>query len=174
MIKNLLDKINAIIWNIDYEANSEKIHNFLSWFYLKINIHFNRKQSGIVPNIWDIYDVELWENIWSELNKKRPCIVISKASFNKWNTVIIIPVKSIKKDSRLWSITFEIDINNTWLNQKSYVSPINIKEVSKKRLLQKIWKLNREDTLNVKNTLLKLFDIKKEIPPNGEIPSSQS
>lgn len=174
MIKNLLDKINAIIWNIDYEANSEKIHNFLSWFYLKINIHFNRKQSGIVPNIWDIYDVELWENIWSELNKKRPCIVISKASFNKWNTVIIIPVKSIKKDSRLWSITFEIDINNTWLNQKSYVSPINIKEVSKKRLLQKIWKLNREDTLNVKNTLLKLFDIKKETPPNGEIPSSQS
>lgn len=84
-------------------------------------------------NIWDIFDIELWINIWSELNKRRPCVVVSKSSFNKWNTVIVVPIRSIKQYSKLWSISFEIDIMWTWLIKKSYLTPINIKEVSKKK-----------------------------------------
>lgn len=168
MINKLINKLNIIILNVDNEVNSEKIYSLLTWFSIKINFHFTKKQSNIIPNIWDIYDIELWENIWSELNKKRPCIIISKPIFNKWNTVIIIPIKSIKKDTRLWKLTFEINTENSWLKQRSYTSPINIREVSKKRLLQKIWKLNKGDILKLKTTLGDLFDIKKEPSQNME------
>jgi mRNA-degrading endonuclease toxin of MazEF toxin-antitoxin module len=163
MYKIKLNKIWNLIDKIKDDINLPIISDFLEWFLQKLEINFIKKTPNIIVNIWDIYDTELWINIWSELNKKRPCVIVSKSNFNKWNTIIIVPIRSIKNNTRLWSISFEIDINWTWLIKKSYLTPINIKEISKKRLLNRIWKLNINDINKLKNVLTKIFDIEK--PP---------
>ncbi len=163
MYKTKLNKILNLIETLKSDINLPIISDFLEWFYENININFNKQNPNLIPNIWDIFEVELWINIWSELNKKRPCVIVSKSCFNKWNTVIIVPIRSIKHFSKLWSISFEIWINWTWLIKKSYLTPINIKEISKKRILKKIWKLNKEDIQKLKNALTNIFDIEKPL-----------
>ena len=116
-IKNL----SKIIDEVKNDINWSIISDFLEWFYKKINIHFNKKTPNLIPVIWSIYEVELWTNIWSELNKKRPCVIISKWNYNKWNTVTVVPLRSIKENTRLWALSFEINIEWTWLEKKSYI-----------------------------------------------------
>jgi mRNA-degrading endonuclease toxin of MazEF toxin-antitoxin module len=152
-LSKLIDEVkNDINWSI--------ISDFLEWFYKKINIHFNKKTPNLIPVIWSIYEVELWTNIWSELNKKRPCVIISKWNYNRWNTVTIVPLRSIKENTRLWTLSFEIDIENTGLEKKSYITVVNIKEISKKRIFNKIWKISKIDHIKLKKALTTFFDIK--------------
>lgn len=70
MYKNKLNKIWNLIDKIKNEINLPIISEFLEWFYEKINIHFNKKTPNLKLNKWDIYFVNLWKNIWSELDKK--------------------------------------------------------------------------------------------------------
>lgn len=160
MYKAKIDNLLNLINKIKNDINLPIISEFLEWFYEKINIHFSKKTPNLVVNIWDIYEVELWINIWSELNKKRPCVAISQWVFNRWNTAIFIPLKSIKRNTRLWNISFKINQEWTWLLKNSYISLFNIKEISKKRIWEKIGKLNNKDILNIKNWLKIIFNIK--------------
>jgi len=76
MWKNKLNKIWNLIDKIKNDINLPIISDFLEWFYEIIEINFNKKIPSLKLNKWDIYFVKLWQNIWSELNKNRPCIVI--------------------------------------------------------------------------------------------------
>ena len=93
-MKNKLDKILVLIEKIKNNKNLGVISDFLEWFYEKLNLNFNIKRVGLWFNKWDIYFINLWKNIWSELNKIRPCLIFSNFFVNKWNTIIVIPLKS--------------------------------------------------------------------------------
>ena len=138
------------------------ISDFLEWFWEKIKIHFNKNTPNLKFQKWDIYFVNLWKNIWSELNKTRPCIIYSKKSFNNKNWVIIIPLKSFK-----WKIIekFQVKIEKNkwnWLEKDSIVDIFQIKNISTKRLNKYIWKLDKKYFNEIDNKISNMLWLKKQ------------
>ena len=156
MYKKYLNNINDYINTIVDDSNESDIPNFLKWFKNKLLIHFKRKTPvNLFPNKWDIYYVNLWMNIWSEINKERPCIIYSIRKLNKWNNIVVIPIKWFydKIDNKYQILLNPDTINNLW--KKSLANLMSIREVSKKRLKWKIWIID--------NTKLKQIDEKMKI-----------
>ncbi len=108
-----------------------------------------------------MYFVNLWKNIWSELNKTRPCLVYSIKNANFWNTVVILPFKSFKW-SKITNFQIEVDKSNeNYLEKKSIVDITSIRQISKKRFLTKKWKLEKKYINDIDEKILSLFWIKK-------------
>lgn len=160
MFTNKLKKIINLIDKIKNESNQLTISDFLDWFYDKLDLHFNRQIKWFDLQKWDIFYVNLWKNIWSELNKIRPCIVYSKKFANKWDTVVIIPLRSYKwKINKDLFIFLESDNENN-LELNSIIDISWIRQISKKRIKGYIWKLSNEKMLKIDNKVDKIFWIK--------------
>jgi len=154
-----INRLKNLVESLKSDINNEFISHFLRWFYEKINIHFNKKIPNLKLNKWDIYYVELWQNIWSELNKTRPCLVSSIKSANFWNTIIIIPLKSFKwKNINNFQLFLKATENNN-LNEDSIIDFSWIRQISKNRLLDKIWKI--ENFSEIDDKIKFIFWIKK-------------
>ena len=161
MYETKLNKIWYLIKKIKTDNTLPIFSDFLEWFYRKLELNFVENSKNFELQKWDIFYIELWKNIWSELNKIRPCIVYSKKYANKWNTVIVIPLKSYK-----WTKTwFNILIKKTGLNKLKKDSIVDltwIKQVSKNRIKWYIWKIENNILLQIDNKILNIFWIKKE------------
>lgn len=154
-----INKIQNLVEGLKSDINDQFISLFLTWFYEKISIHFYKKSPDLKINKWDIYYIELWQNIWSELNKTRPCIVSSIKKANFWNTIIVIPLKSFNwKKINNFQLFLEAT-NENCLNEDSIIDFSWIRQVSKKRLLDKIW--NIKDFDEIDNKIKFIFWIKK-------------
>jgi len=158
-----LNKIWNLINKIKNDITIPILSDFLDWFYNKLNIHFNKQRPDLKLNKWNIYFVDLWQNIWSELNKSRPCIIYSNSFFNTWNTVTIIPIKSYnwKKFRRNINIFIKVS-NKNCLDEDSMVDISWIKQVDKKRLWMYIGNLESKYILKIDKKLLRYFGIKKQ------------
>lgn len=156
-----LNKIKDLIEKIKNEINLSIISNFLDWFYEKINIHFEwNNKENLIPKKWEIFLVNFWQNIWSELNKIRPAIIYSNYYLNWWNNLIVIPIKTLKNNfNKKIHVIIEKD-NLNKLDEKSYASVYNLKEVSKKRIIRKIWNLDEIFIKKIDKKILKIFQIK--------------
>ena len=159
-MKRKLYKLESLIEKIKNDITLPILSDFLDWFYEKLNLHFNKSTPKLIPKKWDIYFVNLWQNIWSELNKTRPCIIWSVKKANFWNTVIIIPLKSFKgqKLNDFQVLIKKSKIN--WLEKDSIIDFSSIRQISKKRLLNKIWKLDKFDLEKLDKWLNNLFWLK--------------
>lgn len=160
MYKTKLNKIWNLIDKIKNDINLPIISDFLEWFIEKLKLNFNKKDPNIKLNKWEIYFINLWKNIWWELNKIRPCIIISEKNFNWWNTIIISPLKSYK-----WKINKQFNIfikhsNNNWLKLDSIIDLWSIRQISKKRLLNKIWSIEIKYIYKINSKLWKILWIK--------------
>ena len=151
-----LNKLENLVNKIKNDITLPILLAFLDWFYDKLNIHFNKSIKYFVPKQWDIFYVKLWQNIWSELNKTRPCVVISKRKFNSWWTIIVVPLKSYKWKNKKYFIKVKSSkINNLW--KDSQVDIFAIRQVDKKRLLNKIWILEYNYVDEIITLLKKMF-----------------
>lgn len=162
MHKTKLNKIWNIIESIKNDISLPIISDFLEWFYEKLDIHFNKNDLNLKLNKWDIVFVNLWKNIWSELNKTRPCIVYSDKKANFWNTVIILPLKSYK-----WKIVKDFNVfvdkkEILWLEKSSIVDLSSMRQISKKRINKKIWKVWKDILKEIDYKILNLFWIKNK------------
>lgn len=156
-INNLFDVINRFVTDI----NKSNISEFLDWFVDTINLHFHKKTPNLKPNKWDIYFVNLWKNIGSELNKSRPCIIYSNYFFNSWDTILVLPLKSYKgKVHRNLNFLLKTDPLN-WLFKNSLVDLMWIRQISKKRIGKFIWKVKPDFLVKIDKKMLKIFNIKK-------------
>lgn len=101
---------------------------------------------------FDIVLVSLDPSLGSEIQKTRPCLIISPDEMNKHiKTVIIAPMTSTQKDypTRIL-ITFEEITGNIVLDQ--------IRTIDKSRILKTIGKLeNVKAQQNVLDTLVDMF-----------------
>lgn len=161
MLKKNLNKILNLVENIQSDINSASISDYLEWFYKKIEINFNKKYSNFTPNKWEIYFINLWKNIWSELNKNRPCIVYSNYFFNNWDTILIIPLKSYKWTKHSSLNIFIKSSKNNWLSKDSISDLMWIRQISKKRIWKIIWKVDKILLDRIDKKLLKILNIKK-------------
>ena len=102
-------------------------------------------------NQYDIYWIDLEPTKGSEINKVRPCVVISPNEMNyNINTVVVAPLttKSHKYPTRI-----EIELNGT----VSWIVLDQIRSIDKTRLIRKAGELQIEDIIMVKNVIKEML-----------------
>jgi len=161
-----LEKFNKLVKKLlKQDVLVAVVSDFVDWFSEKLYIHFISKNENkkLKFNKWDIYFVNLWKNIWTELNKNRPCIIYSDFYFNNWNDLIVIPIKWYNKSkyNKKIHIFLSKDIF-TFLYKNSLVDLKSIRQISKKRIWKKIWTLDKITLSKIDNKLQKILWLKKE------------
>ncbi len=102
-------------------------------------------------NQFDILLIELNPTMGSEINKTRPCVVISPDEMNKYlNTIIVAPMtSSIKNYPTRVDVKFDEKHGSIVLDQ--------IRTIDKSRIRKKIGCLEHEISSLVKDVLLEMF-----------------
>jgi len=99
---------------------------------------------------FDIVLVKLNPTVGSEIQKTRPCIVISPNEMNMLNTVIVAPMTS-----RGFDFIFrpKIEFNG----KDGLVLLDQIRAIDKKRIIKKIGQVNEDTSLEIIDMLLEMF-----------------
>ena len=99
---------------------------------------------------FEIYLVTLNPTVGSEIQKTRPCIVVSPNEMHSLNTVIIAPLTS-----KGFSFLFRPKI--TFQKKDGLVLLDQIRTVDKKRLVKKLGKIEEKKAKEIANTLVEMF-----------------
>lgn len=100
---------------------------------------------------YDIVLVNLDPTVGSEIQKTRPCVVISPNEMNKYlNTVVIAPMTS---SSKSYPTRIEILANN----KKGWIVLDQIRTIDRKRIIKVLGKILEPDILKVKSIIKETF-----------------
>jgi mRNA interferase MazF len=99
---------------------------------------------------FDIYLVKLNPTIGSEIQKTRPCIIISPDEMSTLQTVIIAPLTS-----KGFDFLFRPKIH--FQEKKGLVVLDQIRAVDKSRLVKKIGQIDKEKAKEISETLVEMF-----------------
>lgn len=100
---------------------------------------------------FDIYLVKLNPTVGSEIQKTRPCIIISPNEMNILKTVIIAPLTSQGFD-----FVFRPKIN--FDNKEGLILLDQIRTVDKTRLVKRIGQVDSETSKKISSMLVKIFE----------------
>jgi len=128
------------VWDLNFKSCSEKA-SFITpvpgWVWpmtiaslmenaVKLGIK-KRKLQFKTPHKWQLWTCDLWTNIWSEQNWRRPCLIFNeKNRYEK--TCIIIPCSNTKRKN---------SININWMNFLIHQT----RTIDIERLWKKFWKV---------------------------------
>ena len=102
-------------------------------------------------NRFDVYLVNLDPTIGSEIQKTRPCLVISPDEMNRHiRTVIIAPLTSVQK-------LYPTRVPCTFQKKKGQIVLDQLRTIDKTRLTRKLGIIDLKDQLEVISTLQRLF-----------------
>ena len=100
---------------------------------------------------FDVYWVDLNPTIGAEMQKVRPCVVVSPKELNRYlATVIIIPITSSIHDYP-FRVACEID------GRKGEIVTDQIRTVDKIRLKKKVTTLSHEEQSELRDVLRQMF-----------------
>lgn len=106
---------------------------------------------------FELYSVNLDPTIGAEMQKTRPCLVISPDEMNAYvRTVIIVPLTSTSRT--LPTRVLIKATNQSGLNNDSYAAIDQLKAVDKSRLGTLIGEISDSEKHAVTNVLLDMFD----------------
>ncbi len=100
---------------------------------------------------FEIYLVKLNPTIGSEIQKTRPCIVISPNEMNVLNTVIVVPMTSK-------GFEFIFRPRMKFEDKNGLVLLDQIRTVDKARLVKKIGEVDEKVSKSISNMLVKMFE----------------
>lgn len=99
---------------------------------------------------YDIYLVSLNPTVGSEIQKTRPCIIISPDEINILNTVIVAPMTS-----KGFDFVFRPKIN--FEDKTGLVVLDKIRAVDKLKLIKKIGTVDKKISKQISSTLIEMF-----------------
>ncbi|MBF0200599.1 MAG: type II toxin-antitoxin system PemK/MazF family toxin [Desulfamplus sp.] len=106
---------------------------------------------AVVVKRFDVYLVNLNPTIGSEIQKTRPCLVVSPDEMNRnIRTVIIAPMTSAQKD-------YPTRISCTFRKKQGQIVLDQLRTVDKVRLIQKLGTIDSKVQLDVISVLQRLF-----------------
>jgi mRNA interferase MazF len=106
---------------------------------------------AMVVNRFDIYLINLDPTVGSEIQKTRPCLIISPDEMNRHiRTVIVAPMTTASRD-------YPTRIPCQVKQKKGYIVLDQLRTIDKRRLIKKIGALDSETQLKVISTLQRLF-----------------
>lgn len=106
---------------------------------------------------YELYSVNLDPTVGAEMQKTRPCLIISPDEMNAYvRTVIIIPLTSTSRE--LPTRVLIKATTQSGLKNNSYAAIDQIKTVDKSRLGNLIGEISESEKHDVTTVLLELFD----------------
>jgi len=129
------------------------------WFEKKLKIHLEKEINiDFRYKKWEIWYIDFWINIWNEFNKIRPAVILLNKKYSKGNNIIVAPISSFWENKKI--INTNIIIEETFLKQKSIIKLNHLKDISKKRLIKKLWRVNNDILSEIDSKLKNIFDIR--------------
>ena len=105
----------------------------------------------LVANRFDVYLTNLDPTVGSEIQKTRPCLVISPDEMNKHiRTVIVAPMTTTGKD-------YPTRVSSSFKKKKGQIVLDQIRTIDKTRLVKKLGTIDPETQLKVITILQRLF-----------------
>ena len=105
----------------------------------------------MVVNRFDVFLVNLDPTIGSEIQKTRPCLIISPDEMNRHiRTVIITPMTSAQKD-------YPTRVSCTFREKQGQIVLDQIRTVDKERLIKKLGTIDSKAQLDTISILQRLF-----------------
>jgi len=106
---------------------------------------------AMVANRFDVYLTNLDPAVGSEIQKTRPCLIVSPNEMNKHiRTVIVAPMTTAGKD-------YPTRVSCTFKKKKGQIVLDQIRTIDKKRLVKKLGTIDPETQLKVITILQRLF-----------------
>ena len=106
---------------------------------------------AMVVNRFDVYLINLDPTIGSEIQKTRPCLIISPDEMNRHiRTVIVAPMTTVGKD-------YPTRVTCKFKKKKGQIVLDQIRTIDKKRLIKKVGTIDPEIQLEVISVLQRLF-----------------
>jgi mRNA interferase MazF len=106
---------------------------------------------AMVVNRFDVYLINLDPTVGSEIQKTRPCVIISPNEMNRHIlTVIVAPLTTAGKE-------YPTRITCEFKKKKGYIVLDRIRTIDKKRLTKNLGTLDAETQLKVISVLQQLF-----------------
>ena len=106
---------------------------------------------AMVVNRFDVYLVNLDPTVGSEIQKTRPCLVISPDEMNRnIQTVIVAPMTSAQKE-------YPTRVSCTFQKKKGQIVLDQLRTIDKARLVKKLGTIDSKDQLEVISILQRLF-----------------
>ena len=106
---------------------------------------------AMVVNRFDVYLINLDPTIGSEIQKTRPCLIVSPDEMNKHiRTVIVAPMTTAGKD-------YPTRVSCTFKKKKGQIVLDQIRTIDKTQLVKKLGTIDPETQLKVITILQRLF-----------------
>ncbi len=106
---------------------------------------------AMVVNRFDVYLINLDPAVGSEIQKTRPCLIISPDEMNRHiRTIIVAPMTTAGKD-------YPTRISCKFKKKKGQIVLDQIRTIDKTRLIKKLGSINPETQLEVVSVLQRLF-----------------
>ena len=106
---------------------------------------------AMVVNRFDVYLINLDPTIGSEIQKTRPCLIISPDEMNRHiRTVIVAPMTTASKD-------YPTRVSCKFKKKKGQIVLDQIRTIDKTRLIKKLGSINPETQIEVISVLQRLF-----------------
>jgi mRNA interferase MazF len=106
---------------------------------------------AIVANRFDVYLINFDPTVDSEIEKTRPCLIISPDEMNRHIlTVIVAPMTSATKD-------YPTRVNCRFKRKEGQIVLDQIRTIDKKRLIKKLGSIDSKTQLEVISVLQRLF-----------------
>ena len=105
----------------------------------------------MVANRFDVYLINLDPTVGSEIQKTRPCLIISPDEMNRHvRTVIVAPMTSATKD-------YPTRVNFRFKRKEGQIVLDQIRTIDKKRLIKKLGSIDAKTQVEVISVLQRLF-----------------
>ena len=106
---------------------------------------------AVVANRFDVYLANLDPTVGSEIQKTRPCLVISPDEMNRHiRTVIVAPMATAGKD-------YPTRVSCKFKRKKGQIVLDQIRTIDKERLIKKLDKIDPDTQMDVISVLQRLF-----------------
>jgi mRNA interferase MazF len=106
---------------------------------------------AMVANRFDVYLINLDPTIGSEIQKARPCLIISPDEMNRHiRTVIVAPMTTASRD-------YPTRVSCKFKKKKGQIVLDQIRTIDKTRLIKKLGSINPEIQVEVISVLQRLF-----------------
>ena len=106
---------------------------------------------AMVVNRFDVYLINLDPTVGSDIQKARPCLIISPDEMNRHiRTVIVAPMTTASKD-------YPTRVSCKFKKKKGQIVLDQIRTIDKTRLIKKLGSVNPETQLEVISVLQRLF-----------------
>ena len=106
---------------------------------------------AMVVNRFDVYLINLDPTVGSEIQKTRPCLIVSPDEMNRHiRTVIVAPMTTADKD-------YPTRVSCKFKKKKGQIVLDQIRTIDKTRLVKKLDSINPETHLEVISVLQRLF-----------------